>query len=73
MIKNLILLSDRNGFVLYDRNSKIYFNNRILKETLKWYDTCFIVGNNNIQSNKILDIFKCPNEFITEGLFQSIS
>jgi len=69
IMNNLILMCDRDGFIFYNKENKKQQDKRLLNQNLLWYDTSFIIGNNNAEKKQILDVFKCPNELIGEGVY----
>ena len=69
IMNNLILMCDRDGFIFYNKKNKKNHKKRLLNKNLLWYDTSFIIGNNNASKKQILDIFKCPDEIIGEGVY----
>ena len=68
-MKNLVLMCDRDGFVFYNKNNKHHHEKRLLNKNLVWYNTSFIIGYNEPQKHKILDVFKCPERLIGEGVY----
>jgi len=69
IMKNLVLMCDRDGFVFYDKNNKQHHEKKLLNKNLVWYNTSFIIGHNEPHKHKILDVFKCPKKLIGEGVY----
>jgi tRNA(Ile)-lysidine synthetase-like protein len=67
---NLILLSNRNEYIVYNKKDSSNQNNAKIISSTNWYDTFFVLDTkNSFKSNLILDVFRCPQEIINQGLY----
>jgi len=66
---NIILINNRNEFIIYNAEKINTYKKRKLLQSLLWFDTQIVLGGKNLNSKKIIDVFKCSNNVVSKGLY----